>query len=87
MACGRPAVVFAEGGAAEAIIEAETGLLFRSPTPQALRAAVDALDATRFNTAALRDHAEGYSRAAFDARMRGLLASAMKRHQEQTAAC
>ena len=87
MACGRPAVVYAEGGAREAIVEGETGLLFRTPTPEALRAAVDALSATRFNTAALRAHAEGYSRAAFDARMRDLLASAMRRNQKQTAAC
>ena len=87
MACGRPAIVFAEGGAAESIGEGETGLLFRSPTAQALRAAVDALSATRFNTAALRARAEAYSRAAFDARMHALLTSAMERHQQQTSAC
>jgi glycosyltransferase involved in cell wall biosynthesis len=87
MACGRPAIVFAEGGAAESIVEGETGLIFRSPTAPALRAAVDALSTTRFNTVALRARAEAYGRAAFEARMRALLASAMERHQRQTSAC
>ncbi len=87
MDCGRPAVVFAEGGAAESVVPGETGLVFREATPQSLRAAIDALAATRFNTATLRARAEGYSRAAFEARMRALLASAMERQQEHSPAC
>jgi glycosyltransferase involved in cell wall biosynthesis len=87
MACGRPAIVSAEGGGAESIVAGETGLLFHEATPQALRAAVDALSATRFNTEAIRAHAQAFSRAAFETRMRGLLASAMERHQEQASAC
>ncbi len=41
MACGRPAVVFAEGGGLESVTPGETGLLFHEPTAAALRAAVD----------------------------------------------
>jgi glycosyltransferase involved in cell wall biosynthesis len=87
MACGRPAIVFAQGGGAESVVNGESGVVFHDPTARALRAAVDALSVTRFNTAALRIRAEAYSRSAFEARMRGLLTSAMERHQEQTSAC
>jgi glycosyltransferase involved in cell wall biosynthesis len=83
MACGRPAVVFSEGGAAEAVVEGETGLVFHAPTAQALRAAVDALSVTRFNTAVLRARAEAYGPAAFDARMRDVVSRAIERHLER----
>ena len=33
LACGRPAVVFGEGGGAESVEHGRTGLVFREPTP------------------------------------------------------
>jgi glycosyltransferase involved in cell wall biosynthesis len=87
MACGRPAVAFAEGGGAESVVPGETGLVFHEATAEALRAAIDALAATRFNSAALRARAETFSRAAFETRMRALLASALERPQEHSPAC
>jgi glycosyltransferase involved in cell wall biosynthesis len=70
MACGRPAVVFAEGGGAETVTPGETGVVFHEPTPQSLRAAVDSLEGMRFNTTALRARAEAHSRQAFESRFR-----------------
>ena len=43
MACGRPAVVFGEGGGLESVIPGRTGLVFAEPTAASLRAAVDRL--------------------------------------------
>jgi glycosyltransferase involved in cell wall biosynthesis len=86
MACGRPAVVFGEGGGSETVTPGETGIVFDQPTAGALRAAVDALDAVRFNTTALRARAESYSQAAFEARFRAFVTNAMA-HQESTPAC
>ncbi len=70
MACGRPAVVFAEGGGPESVVPGVTGLVFQEATPQALRAAVDSLRTLRFNTAALRTRAEAFSREVFETRFR-----------------
>ena len=76
MACGRPAVVFAEGGGRETVLPGQTGVLFHEPKASALRAAVDSLEALRFNTTALRAHAEAHSRPVFEARFRAFVAEA-----------
>jgi glycosyltransferase involved in cell wall biosynthesis len=77
MACGRPVVAFAEGGAVESVRHGETGVLFHEPTAAALRAAVDSLEALRFNTSALRARAEAHSRAVFEARFRAFVDRAL----------
>jgi len=77
MACGRPAVVFAEGGGPESVVPGETGAIFHEPTPQALRAAVDSLAGMRFNIATLRARAEAQSRAVFEARVRDFVEMAL----------
>jgi hypothetical protein len=73
MACGRPAVVFAEGGAPESVVPGETGVLFHEATGAALRTAVDSLKGLGFNTAALRSHAEAHGRRVFEARVRAFV--------------
>jgi glycosyltransferase involved in cell wall biosynthesis len=77
MACGRPAIVFGEGGGPESVVEGETGLVFREATPESLRAAVDSLDRVRFNNAALRARAESFSRDTFEARVRAFVERAL----------
>jgi glycosyltransferase involved in cell wall biosynthesis len=77
MACGRPAVVFAEGGGRETVVPGQTGLFFHEPTPAALRAAVDCLEGMRFNTRALRARAETYSRQTFETRFREFVERAL----------
>ncbi len=73
MACGRPAVVFAEGGGPESTTHGETGLLFHEPTPESLRAVVGELGNRGFDTMTLRKRAEGYSRSTFEARLRAFV--------------
>jgi glycosyltransferase involved in cell wall biosynthesis len=73
MACGRAAVVYAEGGGAESVIPGETGLVFDQPTPASLRAAVDSLRTVRFNSAALRARAESFGRRVFESRFRAFV--------------
>ena len=77
MACGRPAVVFAEGGGRETVLPGQTGVLFQEPTAASLRAAVDSLEGLRFNTATLRAHAEAHSRQVFEARFRAFVEEAL----------
>ena len=77
MACGKPAVAFAEGGGAETVVQGETGVLFHEATAASLRAAVDSLSGLRFNTATLRARAEAHSRAVFEARFRAFVEAAL----------
>jgi glycosyltransferase involved in cell wall biosynthesis len=77
MACGRPAIVFGEGGGTESVIPGETGLVFREPTPEALRAAVDSLETLGFNGVTLRARAEAHSRSAFESRFRAFVDRAL----------
>jgi glycosyltransferase involved in cell wall biosynthesis len=77
MACGKPAIAFAEGGGAETVVPGETGVLFHEPTAASLRAAVDSVSALRFNTATLRARAEAYSRPVFEARFRAFVEDAL----------
>jgi glycosyltransferase involved in cell wall biosynthesis len=70
MACGRPAVVFGEGGGAETVEHGRTGLVFHEPTAEALRAAVSSLETTRFDRLTLRARAEAHRREVFEARIR-----------------
>lgn len=73
MACGKPAVVFAEGGGLESVLPGTTGLLFHQQTPQALRAVVTSLEAWRFDPSAIRAHAETFSGEVFEARFQAFV--------------
>jgi glycosyltransferase involved in cell wall biosynthesis len=74
LACGRPAVVFAEGGGAETIEHGRTGLVFEEPTVEALRAAVRTLETTRFDRLLLRARAEAQRLEVFEERLRAFVA-------------
>jgi glycosyltransferase involved in cell wall biosynthesis len=77
MACGRPVVVYAEGGGVETVLDGETGLFFHEPSPAALRRVVDSLKTLRFNTRALRARAEAFSRAVFEGRFKAFVEKAL----------
>ena len=79
LACGRPAVVFGEGGGAETIEDGRSGLVFHEPTAAALRAAVTALDRMRFDRLALRTRAEAHATSRFEGRIRGFAEDALAR--------
>ncbi len=69
MACGRPALVLAEGGAMEAVVPGITGLHIPRPTSAAIVEVVDSCERLTFNTEVIRAHAEGYSVDVFDRRI------------------
>lgn len=77
MACGRPAVVYGEGGGAESVRHGETGLLFHDASVAGVRAAVDALARMRFNANTLRARAEAFSSGVFEQRLRAFVARAL----------
>jgi glycosyltransferase involved in cell wall biosynthesis len=73
-ACGRPVVALGSGGALETVKHGETGLLVEALSPAAFADSIaDAVD-RRFDTAAIRAHAEQFSRARFGDQIAALVA-------------
>lgn len=64
-ACGRPVIAFARGGALETVQENVSGVFFKEQTEQALLAAVEEAASRRWDTAAIRAHAEQFAPQAF----------------------
>jgi glycosyltransferase involved in cell wall biosynthesis len=77
LACGRPAVVFGEGGGPEAVAHGKTGLVFHEATPESLRATVLTLEKARFDRLALRARAETLRREVFEGRVRAFVDEAL----------
>ena len=70
LACGRPAVVNAQGGGAEIVRHGEFGQTFVDPSGEAVAAALNQLVPNRFSRLSLRERALTFSRAKFEERFR-----------------
>jgi len=65
MACGRPVIAYAGGGALETVVEGRTGLFFREQTSEALAAAIERFETLDFDPAVIRRHAEQFDTTVF----------------------
>lgn len=65
MACGRPVVAYARGGALETVVDRQTGIFFHEQTEEALIAAVRTCSEHRWDPAAVRAHAKKFGIQAF----------------------
>ncbi len=72
--CGRPVVALGRGGALETVLPGVTGLLVSDATPEALADACQAAAAHRWDTAAIRAHAEQFNRERFVRELRDVIA-------------
>lgn len=70
MACGRPVVAFAGGGALETVAPGETGEFFHDQTAEAMAAAIAAFDPDAYSSTAIREHAESWDVPRFQAAIR-----------------
>jgi glycosyltransferase involved in cell wall biosynthesis len=70
MACGRPVIAFAAGGALETVKAGETGEFFDRVTSETIRAAVEGFDPDAYDPDAIRAHAENWSLPRFQAQIR-----------------
>lgn len=80
MACGRPVVALGRGGALDSVVPGKTGVFFDTPTPEALNAAVETLEATPemlTSPEVLRAHAETFGEAVFRDRMQAAIDRAL----------
>jgi glycosyltransferase involved in cell wall biosynthesis len=77
MACGRPALAFAGGGALETVVAGSTGEFFAEQSVAAIREAVRAFDPDAYDPAAIRAHAERWRAERFvDERMTAIAETA-----------
>jgi glycosyltransferase involved in cell wall biosynthesis len=60
MACGRPVLAFAGGGALETVAAGVTGEFFSAQSADAIVAAVEAFDPGAYDSVAIRERALGY---------------------------
>lgn len=74
LACGKPVVAYAAGGALETIVDGHNGVLFTRQDVTALTDAIERLDSLAFDAGRVRESAERFDRAHFFARWRELLA-------------
>jgi glycosyltransferase involved in cell wall biosynthesis len=72
-ACGRPVVATRAGGATETVRHGETGLLVDELSPQSLADGIRTALDRQWETAAIRRHAEGFSRARFAREIRAVI--------------
>jgi glycosyltransferase involved in cell wall biosynthesis len=76
LACGRPVVAFARGGACETVTPGATGVLVDEATPEAFADGLREVSARTWNPAHLRADAERFSVDRFETAMRATLADA-----------
>ena len=69
MACGRPVIAFAGGGALDTIEDGATGIMFSAQTVDSLADALTRFDGVRFAPGLLRKHAESFSVERFEAEL------------------
>jgi glycosyltransferase involved in cell wall biosynthesis len=73
IACGKPVVAYARGGALETVLERpdlRTGVLFQEQSLDSLIGAVERLDSTTFDPSAMRAFALGFDREIYKQKMK-----------------
>ena len=65
MACGRPVIAYGRGGAAETVIDGETGVLVGEQTPDAFARAIQRFEMMEFAVETCRRRAEAFSERRF----------------------
>jgi glycosyltransferase involved in cell wall biosynthesis len=73
MACGRPVLAFAKGGAMETVMPGKTGELFGEQTAGAIRAAVEGFQPDAYDPEAIRLHAEAWDAPRFRDQIRKIV--------------
>jgi glycosyltransferase involved in cell wall biosynthesis len=80
-ACGRPVVALGKGGALETVVHGETGMLADEPGAAAFAEAVSRALSHRFDTGAIRRHAERFGRERFGDEIEALVSDTMQAKQ------
>lgn len=82
-AAGCPVLALGRGGAAETVLDGETGVLFAEPTPAALTAAIHRFEASDWSAERCRENARRFDAAVFRERLTAFVAAAAAEHPDQ----
>ena len=82
MACGTPVIALNKGGAAESVINGETGILFPEQTVESIIEAVKSFEpiSDSIDYAEIRRHAEKFSRKTFEEKIKNFVDNKYKFH-------
>lgn len=83
MASGKPVIAYGKGGALETVIDAgkdSTGIFFYEQTTEALKQAIHNFKKRRFNSLAIRKHAEKFSRDKFKKKLHSFVETKVHEH-------
>ncbi|MEW6652262.1 MAG: glycosyltransferase [Bacteroidota bacterium] len=80
MACGKPVIAFANGGALETVVDQKTGIYFFEQNSDAIVEAVLKLEQTTYDTQIIREHAMNFSREKFKERIKAYIGAKIKLH-------
>ena len=72
-ACGRPVVALAEGGSIENVVDGITGVLVQDRSVEAFATALREVSSRPFDSAAIRRHAESFSKEHFQQQFRHVI--------------
>lgn len=82
MACGRPVIAYAKGGATETVVPGVTGVLFDEQSWEALANAVIRFEPERYDPIRIREHALKFDAERFAVRFRGFVEDEWRKWQE-----
>ncbi len=85
MACGKPVIAYAAGGARETVREGVTGAFFHEQTPEAVERAVIDFDPDSFDPRETRRHAELFDVPVFKEQIRKFVTRAYQEHSSSSA--
>ncbi|MFQ5945036.1 MAG: glycosyltransferase [Anaerolineae bacterium] len=80
-AAGTPVIAYAGGGALETVVEGVTGTLFAPQAAEHLHEAVERFERIRFEPRAIRKHALGFAKQAFQERFASFVEAQWAEHQ------
>lgn len=82
MASGRPVIAYAKGGATETVIDDLTGKFFKEQTVNSLAEALQNFDSSKFDSQAIRRHAEKFSVERFKKDMKKYIEESWKNFKD-----
>ncbi len=80
MACGRPVIAYARGGALETVVDGKTGFYFHSQTIDGMIEAIQRFEKMSFEANVIRAHAESFGRRRFRNEMSDFIETALNQY-------
>ena len=84
MACGKPVIAFAAGGALDTVVDGTTGCFFHEQTPESVDSAVRSFDVDNYDPWRIRRHAECFDVSIFKDEISRFVKSRYELHNSET---